>query len=178
MGQLDFSVRKNRWSGRQRRADRSAGPQLSSLLPQGVTAILLPHLKEALPAYAAKDRLLILAAYGVGAMLLSDLLSQNKDIPGWRDASLRALQGLAARSDVEALTEPGVADLAAEIADEIIAEFEQAPAYRLACQMLDAATQDMAERKTSAKGSVTLKAAMARLESLALNAKFRPTLAA
>jgi hypothetical protein len=172
MAQLSFSPWKGRPLQRPSKAGRNegAGPleQLSSLLPQGVAAMLLPHFKAALPSYAAKDQVQILTAYGVGCLILCDLLSQNKDIPGWREASAKALQILAARAEVEAFAGNEAAEAACLAAEELIAQLEFTGPYRVACEMLDAASQDMSDRKTSERGAVTMRAAMARLEAMTL----------
>jgi hypothetical protein len=152
--------------------------ELARLLPEGVAAILLPHLSAALASYGAREQPAILSAYGVGCVILSDLLSQNKAIPDWREAAAVAMELLASRSEAEIFEDPGAAARALVGADDLIQELQGGAEYRAVCQLLDAAIADMSGRKTTLRGSVTLRAAMARLEALALNARRRTLLAA
>lgn len=151
---------------------------LGRILPEGVAAILLPHLKTAVRSYAERDHGRLLAAYAAGAMLLADLLSQNKGIRDWRSAGDRALRRLAERVDVDAFRDPAAHRRACLAADVLVQELIETREHRPICQMLDSAIADMSDPRTASRGAVALRAAMARLEAAALRLAPRQPLAA
>jgi hypothetical protein len=151
---------------------------LAELLPEGVSAILRPHLDAALAAYARRDQGVVLAAYGAGSLLLCDLLSQEKSLPGWREAGFKTLRLLSLRAALhDPLDERGLFT-AFRAAEDLAQETRAADDHGEICRMLNAAVAELKAERTAGRGAVSIRAAMARLEALAFGARIRPNLAA
>jgi hypothetical protein len=155
------------------RPERTAGlppaENLSFLLAESVAAILLPHLRAALLSYAVRDRPRVLAAYAIGCSVLADLLSQEIAMTGWKDAGVEAMKRLVAACELDE-TPSGDAALEAIAGSAWLKRhFEGAAPYLEVCQMFEAAIGEVRQSRMSAKGSITARAAMARLEGLVLS---------
>ena len=147
------------------------------MLAQSVAAILTQHMQTALRSYALRDRSRILAAYAVGCSVLADLMSQNVVMADWRSAGDDAMRRLVAACGEEELC-AGDADIAVTDAVWLKRNFEGTPAYFEACRMFEAAIAEINHSRMPAKGSITTRAAMARLEAMAMNVAAFSNLAA
>ena len=174
MGQLNFKALA--W-----RAPRAAAvapaADLPALLAESVAAILVQHLTAALTAYALRDRPRILAAYGIGCSILADLMSQNVVMSGWRSAGEDAMSRLLAACALEDLPADAAA-VAVSDAAWLKRNFEGTATYGEVCQMFEVAVGEIHHGRMTAKGSITSRAAMARLEAMTMNVAAFSNLAA
>jgi hypothetical protein len=164
LGQLNFKALA--W-----RAPRAPSPQsagLSLLLSESVAAILTPHLNAALAAYTLRDRPRIFAAYGAGCSILADLMSQTVTVSGWKSAGEDAMRRLLAACELEDLP-ADTAALAVSDAVWLKRNFDGTAAFLDVCRMFEAALGEIHQSRMTAKGSITIRAAMARLEAMAMN---------
>ena len=163
------------------RAPRAPTPpadRMAFLLAESVAAILLPHLRAALPAYAERDRPRVLAAYAIGCSVLADLLSQEITIIGWKDAGAEAMKSLAVACELDEAPGGDAALNAIAGSTWLKRNFEDTAGYLEVCQMFEAAIGEVRQSRMSAKGSITARAAMARLEGMVLNLSATEGLAA
>jgi hypothetical protein len=151
------------------RAQTPPPSSMSVLLAESVAAILLPHLRAALLSYAVRDRARVLAAYAIGCSILADLLSQEIAMTGWKDAGVEAMKRLAAACELD--EDPGDATALEAISGSVWLKrnFEATSAYLEVCQMFEAAIGEVRQSRMSAKGSITARAAMARLEGMVMS---------
>ena len=142
---------------------------ISGLLAESVCASLLPHFRTALAAYSNRDHAAVFAAYGVGCHVMADLLAQDAGVPGWREAGREALMRLIQRCDLDPSPNEGAVKRSLSDAEWLRLRIEGGPAYFEICDMLDAAAKDLSSRKTADRAGIAIRAALARLESLARN---------
>jgi hypothetical protein len=154
---------------RPQRAPTPPADRMSFLLAESVAAILLPHLRAALLSYAVRDRARVLAAYAIGCGVLADLLSQEIAITGWKDAGVDAMKRLVAACELDEAPGDAAALEAISGSAWLKRHIEGAPAYLEVCQMFEAAIGEVRQSRMSAKGSITARAAMARLEGMVVS---------
>lgn len=146
---------------------RSFPANISGLLAESVCASFLPHFQDSLRAYSPRDHAAVFAAYGVGCHVMADLLAQDAAAPGWREAGREALVRLIRRCDLEPAPDEAAEARALADAEWLRRRIEGSAAYFQICEMLDAAAKDLANRRTADRAGVAIRAALARLETLA-----------
>ncbi len=157
------------WASQRDPAPPQSTTSMAFLLAESVAAILLPHLRAALLSYALRDRARVLAAYAIGCSILADLLSQEIAMTGWKDAGVEAMNRLIAACELD--NQPGE-DAALDAVSGsawLKRHFEATSAYLEVCQMFEAAIREVRQSRMSAKGSITARAAMARLEGMVMS---------